>query len=101
KLMSLYILCLTIPNCDYRLFEKITLANLRFYEINLIERQLEVIISPTHNKTNKRELKARKQVANWHDNNQNLVDHCSGPTGCFILSNSDILGSDVFVILID
>ncbi|RHZ43303.1 hypothetical protein Glove_197g106 [Diversispora epigaea] len=99
--MSFYIPRLTIPDCDRRLFEKIAVANPRFYDMNLIDGQLEIIMSLTHNKTNQIETCIVKQVTSWCDNNENMIGHCGGPTGCFILPNGDVLGPDASVVLYD
>ncbi|CAG8786607.1 30085_t:CDS:2 [Gigaspora margarita] len=76
--MSLHGPCLTIPDCDYKLLEKIVLANPCFYEMNLIEGQLEIIMSPTHNITNERKAETIYQIGHWRKSNKNLVGYWGG-----------------------
>lgn len=58
--------------------------------MNLIEGQLEIIMSPTHNITNERKAETIYQIGHWRKSNKNL--------GGFRLPNGDILGPDASVV---
>ncbi|CAG8787732.1 17548_t:CDS:2, partial [Dentiscutata erythropus] len=68
--------------------------------MNLIGGQLEVIMSPTHQRTCRRKAEVIRQVCTWHDNNVNLVGTHGGSSSAFTLDDN-ILGPDAYVVLIN
>ncbi|KAF0513124.1 Uma2 family endonuclease [Gigaspora margarita] len=66
--------------------------------MNLIEGQLEIIMSPTHNITNERKAETIYQIGHWRKSNKNLVGYWGGSSGGFRLPNGDILGPDASVV---
>ncbi|RHZ80526.1 hypothetical protein Glove_134g260 [Diversispora epigaea] len=103
--MPFYISPIIIPNCDYKLFEKITKAN-SHCQMNLIRGTLEIMPLVS----NDTEAILNYQVTSWCLTNANLVGQFSSSTisytnGAYTLpdiindSKPTILGSDTSVVL--
>ncbi|RHZ44301.1 hypothetical protein Glove_743g4 [Diversispora epigaea] len=90
---------LIIPKCNHKLFEEIAFSNPGYYQMNLIDEQLEIIVSPIDNKTSQKKAEIIRQVVNWCNANENLIGHYSSSRGVYTLSNGNMLGSDTSVVL--
>ncbi|CAG8434276.1 11190_t:CDS:2 [Scutellospora calospora] len=101
--MPFYISQIIIPNCDYKRFEEIALAN-SHCRMNLIQGTLE-IMPPVSNDTDQRKANIICDVVIWCRANANLVGHFGASRGCYTLSNTvndskpTILGPDASIVL--